>query len=123
MIVDVAGSTERASNLGDRRWGSLLNRFEKVVQRTLLAHRGDLVKTAGDGPLATFDGPARAVRCACTIREAVQENDIEVRCGLHTGEVTRRAGDIAGIAVHIGVAFPPQRSQERSSSHGRSATS
>jgi class 3 adenylate cyclase len=102
LFVDVAGSTERASELGDRRWRELLNRFEDTVRRSLVTHRGELVSRAGDGILATFDGPARAVRCAADIRDAVRRAGLDVRCGLHTGEVTRRNGDIAGIAVHIG---------------------
>jgi class 3 adenylate cyclase/alpha-beta hydrolase superfamily lysophospholipase len=102
LFVDVAGSTEHVSELGDRRWGALLNRFEATVQQELLAHRGELVASAGDGVLATFDGPARAIRCAWHIRDAVRQSGLDVRCGLHTGEVTRRNVGIAGIAVHIG---------------------
>ena len=102
LFVDVAGSTERASELGDRRWRGLLDRFEDTVRRSLVTHRGELVSRAGDGILATFDGPARAVRCAGDIRDAVRRAGLDVRCGLHTGEVTRRNGDVAGIAVHIG---------------------
>ena len=102
LFVDVAGSTERVSELGDRRWRALLDRFEETVQRALDAHRGELMNTAGDGVLATFDGPARAIRCAWQIRDAVRQNGLEVRCGLHTGEVTRRNGDVAGMTVHIG---------------------
>jgi class 3 adenylate cyclase len=102
LFVDVAGSTERASEVGDRRWRELLDRFEETVQRSVVAHRGELVSRAGDGILATFDGPARAIRCAGDIRDAVRRAGLDVRCGLHTGEVTRRNGDVAGIAVHIG---------------------
>lgn len=102
LFVDVAGSTEQVSELGDKRWRALLERFEATVERELLAHRGELVSRAGDGVLATFDGPARAIRCAWHIRDTVRQTGLEVRCGLHTGEVTRRNGDVAGIAVHIG---------------------
>ncbi|MDQ2983380.1 MAG: adenylate/guanylate cyclase domain-containing protein [Actinomycetota bacterium] len=102
LFVDVAGSTEQVSELGDERWQTRLDRFEETVQRVLLTHRGELVNTAGDGVFATFDGPARAIRCACRIRDAVRHNGLEVRCGLHTGEVTRRNDGLAGIAVHIG---------------------
>lgn len=102
LFVDVAGSTQRVSELGDRRWRALLDGFEETVRRALLAHRGDLVNTAGDGVLATFDGPARAIRCASHIRDAVRQRGLDVRCGLHTGEVTRREGGVTGIAVHIG---------------------
>jgi len=102
LFVDVAGSTERASEIGDRRWRELLERFEDTVRRSLVTHRGELVNRAGDGILATFDGPARAVRCAGDIRDTIRRAGLDVRCGLHTGEVTRRNGDVAGIAVHIG---------------------
>ena len=102
MFVDVAGSTERLTELGDTKWRTLLDQFEEIVERQLIAHRGDLVDKAGDGVMATFDGPARAIRCACRIRDAVRPAGLDVRCGLHTGEVTRRNGGIAGIAVHIG---------------------
>jgi len=102
LFVDVAGSTERVSEVGDRRWRELLDRFDETVRRSLVAHRGELVSRAGDGILATFDCPARAIRCAGDIRDTVRRAGLEVRCGLHTGEVTRRNGDVAGIAVHIG---------------------
>ena len=102
LFVDVAGSTEQVSELGDKRWRDLLDRFEATVRRELLAHRGKLVSRAGDGILATFEGPARGIRCAWHIRDAVRQGGLEVRCGLHTGEVTRRNGDVSGIAVHIG---------------------
>lgn len=102
LFVDLVGSTERVSEVGDRRWRALLDQFVATVERELLAHRGVLVDRAGDGVFATFDGPARAIRCACGIRDSIQRVGLEVRCGLHTGEVTRRNGDVAGIAVHIG---------------------
>jgi len=102
LFVDVVGSTERVSELGDRRWRTLLDQFVATVERELVAYRGVFVGRAGDGVLATFDGPARAIRCACDIRDSIQRAGLEVRCGLHTGEVTRRNGDVAGIAVHIG---------------------
>jgi class 3 adenylate cyclase/predicted alpha/beta hydrolase len=102
LFVDVAGSTERVSAIGDHRWRELLDSFDETVKRTLLTHRGELVNRTGDGVLATFDGPARAIRCAGDIRDTVRRAGLEVRCGLHTGEVTRRNEDVAGIAVHIG---------------------
>ncbi len=102
LFVDVAGSTERVSQIGDQRWRELLTSFEEAVDRALVAHRGVLAGRAGDGILATFDGPARAIRCAGDIRDAVRRSGLDVRCGLHTGEVTRRNGDVSGIAVHIG---------------------
>jgi class 3 adenylate cyclase len=102
LFVDVVGSTERVSELGDRRWQALLDQFVSTVERQLQTHRGVLVDRSGDGILATFDGPARAIRCAWGIRDAIRRVGLEVRTGLHTGEVTQRNGDVAGIAVHIG---------------------
>jgi class 3 adenylate cyclase len=102
LFVDVVGSTERVSEVGDERWRERLDRFEETVRGQLVAHRGEFVSRAGDGILATFDGPARAIRCARDIRDTVRRSGLDVRCGLHTGEVTRRNGDVAGIAVHIG---------------------
>jgi class 3 adenylate cyclase len=102
LFVDVVGSTERVSELGDRRWRALLDQFEGTVERQVVAHRGLVVGGAGDGVLATFDGPARAIRCAWGIRDALRIVGLEVRAGLHTGEVTQRNGDVVGIAVHIG---------------------
>ena len=102
LFIDVVGSTEHVSELGDRRWQTLLDHFVAVVQRELLTHRGVLIERAGDGILATFDGPARAIRCAWGIRDSLRRSGLEVRSGLHTGEVTQRNSDVAGLAVHIG---------------------
>lgn len=102
MFSDIVGSTERAATLGDRSWKQLLDHHDAVVQREVTSHRGAIVKMTGDGVLATFDGPARAVRCAQTICSAVRPLGIEVRAGVHTGEVELRGHDIGGIAVHIG---------------------
>ena len=102
LFIDVVGSTEHVSELGDRRWQTLLNQFVAVVHRELLTHRGVLIERAGDGILATFDGPARAIRCAWGIRDSLRRSGLEVRSGLHTGEVTQRNSDVAGLAVHIG---------------------
>ncbi len=102
LFVDVVGSTEFAAELGDRTWGVALERFEQIVRTTLAAFEGTLESVAGDGILATFDGPARAIRCAWRIRDEARHSGLDVRCGLHTGEVTRRAEGVAGIAVHIG---------------------
>ena len=102
LFVDVVGSTERVSELGDRRWQALLDQFVSTVDRQLQTHRAELVDRSGDGILATFDGPARAIRCAWGIRDDVQRVGLDVRSGLHTGEVTQRNHDVAGIAVHIG---------------------
>jgi class 3 adenylate cyclase len=102
LFVDVVGSTERLREVGDRRWRALLDQFIGVGERHVVAQRGTLVGRAGDGILATFDGPARAIRCAWAIRDALQLVGLDVRSGLHTGEVTQRNGDVAGLAVHIG---------------------
>jgi class 3 adenylate cyclase len=102
LFVDVVGSTEYAAELGDRNWREALERFERSVHTSLGAFDGKLEDTTGDGALATFDGPARAIRCAGHIRDDVRRSGLEVRSGLHTGEVTRRPAGIAGIAVHIG---------------------
>ena len=102
MFTDVVGSTERAGALGDRRWRDLLDAHDAAIRRQLVAFRGREVKATGDGFLATFDGPARAIRCACAIRDAAAELQLDVRVGLHTGEVEVRGDDIGGVAVHIG---------------------
>lgn len=102
LFTDIVGSTERATELGDRRWRELLDRHDEAVRRELERHRGKEVKVVGDEFVATFDGPARAIRCACAITEAVHPLGLEVRAGLHTGEVELRGEDIAGVAVHIG---------------------
>jgi pimeloyl-ACP methyl ester carboxylesterase len=102
LFTDIVGSTERATALGDARWRELLEEHHTVVRRELLRFRGRELDTAGDGVLATFDGPARAIRCACAIRDAVRALGLEIRAGLHTGEVEVHGDTIAGIAVHIG---------------------
>jgi class 3 adenylate cyclase len=102
LFTDIVGSTERASALGDRRWVDLLERHHTVVRKQLDRFRGREIDTAGDGFLATFDGPARAVRCAHAIGDAVRSLGIEIRAGLHTGECEVRNGGIGGLAVHIG---------------------
>jgi pimeloyl-ACP methyl ester carboxylesterase/class 3 adenylate cyclase len=102
MFTDIAGSSERAADLGDRAWRELLERHHALVRRQLLRYRGQEVDTAGDGFFASFDGPARAIRCGCAIAETVHELGLEVRVGLHTGECEIASGKIAGIAVHTG---------------------
>ena len=102
LFTDIVGSTERASALGDRRWVDLLDRHHALVRKQLDRFSGREIDTAGDGFLATFDGPARAVRCAQTISDAVRDLGIEIRAGLHTGECERRNEGIGGVAVHIG---------------------
>lgn len=103
MFSDIVDSTRRAAELGDRRWRELLEMMTESVGRELARHRGRAVKTLGDGFLATFDGPARAIRCATAIREGARAHyGVEVRSGLHTGEVEVIGNDVGGLAVHIG---------------------
>ncbi|HET8862616.1 MAG TPA: adenylate/guanylate cyclase domain-containing protein [Solirubrobacterales bacterium] len=102
LFTDIVGSTETAARLGDRDWRDLLERHDAIVRRQLAVHRGREVKTMGDGFLATFDGPARAIRCATAIDEAVPEIGLEVRAGIHTGEVELIGDDVGGMAVNIG---------------------
>jgi class 3 adenylate cyclase len=101
MFTDIVESTKRASELGDRRWRALLEQHDRLVRQEISRSRGREVKTLGDGFLATFDGPARAVRCAAAIAEAVRPLEIQVRSGLHTGEIDVLPHDISGIAVNI----------------------
>jgi len=102
MFSDIVESTRRAAELGDRTWRQLLETLEEVVAGELDRFRGRAIKTMGDGFLATFDGPARAIRCAVAIREEMAEFGLDVRSGLHTGEVEVMGADVSGIAVHIG---------------------
>ena len=102
LFTDIVGSNEKASALGDRRWRELLENHHSTVRRNLARFRGREVKTTGDGILATFDGPARGVRCACAIAEEIHSLGIDVRAGLHTGECEVMGDDVGGIAVHIG---------------------
>jgi class 3 adenylate cyclase len=102
LFTDIVGSTDRAGRLGDRRWRYLLQDHHAHVRRLLERFRGVEVDTAGDGFFATFDGPARAIRCACAIRDALAGLGIEIRAGLHTGEVERQGRAVTGLAVHVG---------------------
>jgi class 3 adenylate cyclase len=102
LFTDIVDSTRRAAQIGDRDWHALLDAHDAVVRAQLARFRGREVNTSGDGFLAMFDGPQRAIRCAMAIRDAVQALGIEVRAGLHTGECEIRGDDIGGIAVHIG---------------------
>ena len=101
MFTDILGSTERAAQLGDARWRELLSAHDAAVERELSRFRGRRVKTLGDGSLATFDGPARAIQCGRAIADAAHGLGLEVRIGLHTGEIELMDGDVGGIAVHI----------------------
>jgi len=102
LFTDVVGSTDKACELGDARWTELLERQNATVRAMLARYRGAEIKTMGDGFLATFDGPARAVKCARAICEAVRALGLEVRAGCHTGEIELLGADVGGIAVHIG---------------------
>jgi class 3 adenylate cyclase len=102
LFTDIVGSTERTGELGDRRWRHLLERHNDVVRRQLAIHRGGEVKTLGDGFFATFDGPARAIRCAAAIRDDLEAIGIVIRAGIHTGEVEVIGDDLSGMAVNIG---------------------
>jgi class 3 adenylate cyclase len=102
LFTDIVHSTRRAAEMGDRDWHALLDAHDAIVRAQLVRFRGREVNTSGDGFLAMFDGPQRAIRCAMAIRDAVQALGIEVRAGLHTGECEVRGDDIGGIGVHIG---------------------
>ena len=101
LFTDIVGSATRAAEMGDRRWRVLLNEHDQIVRREIDRFRGREIKTLGDGFLTTFDGPARAVRCADAIMKALHVLGLEVRCGVHTGEIEMKGEDIGGIAVHI----------------------
>jgi class 3 adenylate cyclase len=101
LFTDIVGSTERAVELGDKRWRSLLEGHDAVARTIIEEHRGRLVKLTGDGALATFDGPGRAIRCVVAMRDALDTLGIKIRAGLHTGEIEVRGEDIGGIGVHV----------------------
>ncbi len=101
LFTDIVGSTQRAAQMGDEAWGRALAAHNRVVERHVSEARGTLVKFTGDGALATFDGPARAINCANAIRDDVEDLGLSIRAGLHTGEVEMVDGDVLGIAVHI----------------------
>ena len=102
LFTDIVGSTERAIELGDAGWRELLETHHALVRRQLARFRGREIDTAGDGFFASFDGPARAIRCACSIADGVRELGLDVRAGLHAGECELVDGKVGGIAVHIG---------------------
>jgi class 3 adenylate cyclase len=108
LFTDIVGSTERARELGDRRWRELVDRHHDLVRNELVRFRGHEVDTAGDGFFATFDGPARAVRCARSIVDDVHGIGLDIRAGLHTGEVVLAGSDVRGIAVHTGARVAAQ---------------
>jgi class 3 adenylate cyclase len=102
LFTDIVDSTATAARLGDRRWKEVLSEHEAIIRRELNRHRGREIHGTGDGVLATFDGPARAIRCAVAIRDALRSSGLQIRAGLHTGEVELLGDDVAGIAVHLG---------------------
>ena len=102
LFTDIVGSTDRAAELGDRRWLELLERHNALVRGELERYQGREIKHTGDGFLATFDGPARAIRCGCAIRDHLLDLGIEIRAGLHTGECELVGDDVGGMAIHIG---------------------
>jgi class 3 adenylate cyclase len=101
LFTDIVGSTERAARVGDRRWRELLGVHDELASRLVEQFHGRLVKTTGDGILATFDGPGRAIRCVAALSDELAGIDLQIRAGLHTGEIELRDGDVGGIAVHI----------------------
>jgi class 3 adenylate cyclase len=108
LFTDIVDSTVRAIELGDRRWRDLLERHDTIVRRELLRHRGREVAHTGDGFLAAFDGPARAIRCAQAIVDGATDLGLSIRAGLHAGECELRGGNLAGIAVHTGARIVAQ---------------
>jgi class 3 adenylate cyclase len=100
LFIDIVGSTQKLAAIGDRRWRDALDRHDHMVRRQLRRFDGRLINTSGDGFLATFNGPARAVQCALAVREGAGQQNITIRAGVHTGEVELRGDDIAGLAVH-----------------------
>jgi class 3 adenylate cyclase len=101
LFTDIVGSTERTTRLGDRRWRELLEVHDELARRVVEEFGGQLVKTTGDGILATFDGPGRGIRCAAALRDELRGISLQIRAGLHTGEIELRDGDVGGIAVHL----------------------
>jgi class 3 adenylate cyclase len=101
LFTDIVRSTEQTSALGDRRWRTLLDSHDAITRGLVEQCEGRLIKLTGDGVLATFDGPGRAVRCAASLRDALRTLAIEIRAGIHTGEIERRHADISGIGVHV----------------------
>jgi class 3 adenylate cyclase len=101
LFTDIVGSTDIAAKLGDRPWQELLNRHNSIVRKMLERYRGREVSTTGDGFLAAFDGPARAIQCATAIKTALRSLELEIRAGIHTGECEKRGKKLSGIAIHI----------------------
>ena len=102
LFTDIVDSTARAAGLGDRRWRQVLDAHDRLAAREVERHGGRVVNTTGDGLLATFDGPARAIRCARLLCQELSSQGVSIRAGVHTGEIELRGEDVGGIAVHIG---------------------
>jgi class 3 adenylate cyclase len=102
LLVDIVGSTEKAARLGDRRWSEVMNHYYAAVRRELRVARGTEIVTTGDGILARFDAPERAIRCSVAIREAVLTLGLEIRAGLHAGEYELIVSEVVGLAIHVG---------------------
>jgi class 3 adenylate cyclase len=100
LLTDIVDSTRRAAEMGDQQWRRLLDSHDQIAKRLVEKYRGNLIKSTGDGILATFDGPGRAVRCALALEAATREIGLPLRAGLHTGEIEMRGRDVGGIAVH-----------------------
>ena len=105
LFTDIVGSTQQAVELGDRAWRNLLETHDAISRTLIEQHQGRILKSTGDGVLATFDGPGRAIRCAEALGDALRPLGVAIRAGLHTGEVEIRESDIAGIGVHIAARF------------------
>ncbi len=111
LFTDIVGSTEHLAESGDRKWRDLLDAHDRTIRRQLERFRGREVGTRGDGFVATFDGPGRAIECGCAMRDAVRALGLEIRVGLHTGEIEVRADDeVAGVAVHLAARIEHQAS-------------
>jgi hypothetical protein len=115
VFTDIVSSTEQVGRLGDRRWRELLDVHDELARRLVEEFQGHLVKTTGDGILAIFDGPGRGIRCAAALRDELRGIGLQIRVGLHTGEVELRNGDVGGVAVHIAARVMRRPSQARSS--------
>ena len=101
LFTDIVGSTEHASHVGDRRWGELLDLHDRLARELVGQLQGRLVKSTGDGILALFDRPGRGIRCATGLRDRLRDSGVEIRAGVHTGEVQLRGDDVGGIGVHV----------------------
>ena len=122
LFTDIIGSTEMAEELGDRRWREVLEEHDEICRRELDRNGGRLIKTMGDGALATFDGPAAGIRTACAIRDSVADAGVKIRAGLHTGEVELMNGDMGGMAVHIAARVSAEAGADEVLVHARSRT-